>query len=433
MEIIIKAAQLLLSLSILVVLHELGHFIPAKLFKTRVEKFYLFFDPWFSIFKKKFNGTEYGIGWLPLGGYVKISGMIDESMDVKQMSSKPEPWEFRAKPAWQRLIIMVGGVVVNVILAFFIYIAAFMVWGDKYLDVKDAKYGIYCDSLAVEAGFKNGDKILSIDNRKVDRFSQIIPTIILDDASVVSVLREDKKTNVFLSEEIKTSMLKEKNLFSLAMPFVFGSFSESSAVELSGGKAGDKIISVNGRSDIYLQDIYTLIPSLKGDTVSLGVERKGEIINLTVFLKDGLLGVMPNGPENLFDFSNKKYSLVDAIPAGLNKTFVTLNNYLKQFKLIKKSPESVGGFITIGNIFPAKWDWKRFWELTAFLSIMLAVLNILPIPALDGGHVMFLTYELVTGKKPKQKVLEYAQVVGMILLLLLVVYANGNDLIRLFS
>jgi len=433
MEIIIKAAQLLLSLSILVVLHELGHFIPAKLFKTRVEKFYLFFDPWFSIFKKKFKGTEYGVGWLPLGGYVKISGMIDESMDVKQMSSKPEPWEFRAKPAWQRLIIMVGGVVVNVILAFFIYIAAFMVWGDKYLDVKDAKYGIYCDSLGLEAGFKNGDKILSIDNRKVDRFSQIIPTIILDDASVVSILREDKKTNVFLSEEIKTSMLKEKNLFSLAMPFVFGSFSEASAVESSGGKIGDKIISVNGRSDIYLQDIYTLIPSLKGDTIILGVERKGETINLTVFLKDGLLGVMPNGPENLFDFSNKKYSLFDAIPAGLNKTFVTLNNYIKQFKLIKKSPESVGGFITIGNIFPEKWDWKRFWELTAFLSIMLAVLNILPIPALDGGHVMFLTYELVTGKKPKQKVLEYAQVVGMILLLLLVVYANGNDLIRLFS
>ena len=184
---------------------------------------------------------------------------------------------------------------------------------------------------------------------------------------------------------------------------------------------------------MYLQDIYTLIPSLKGDTISLGVEREGETINLTVFLKDGLLGVMPNGPENLFDFSNKKYSLFDAIPAGLNKTFVTLNNYLKQFKLIKKSPESVGGFITIGNIFPEKWNWKRFWELTAFLSIMLAVLNILPIPALDGGHVMFLTYELVTGKKPKQKVLEYAQVVGMILLLLLVVYANGNDLIRLFS
>ena len=435
MEIIIKASQLLLSLSILVVLHELGHFIPAKIFKTRVEKFYLFFDPWFSLFKKKFKGTEYGVGWLPLGGYVKISGMIDESMDVEQMNKEPEPWEFRAKPAWQRLIIMLGGVVVNVILAFFIYVFTFMAWGDQFLPNENAKYGIYCDSLALVAGFENGDKIMSIDGVSVERFSKIIPNIILNDASLVSVRRGNKTYNINLTEDIKTEMLGKQGLFQLGMPFVFGSFEEGSLAQLGGAEKGDTLVSINERSSLYLQDVYSILPSLKGDSVRLGLSRAGEsgIIYLDLFLEEGVIGVQPQGVGDLFQVANIKYSFFNAIPASLNRTSTTLKDYLKQFKLLKKSPESVGGFITIGSIFPSSWDWQRFWELTAFLSIMLAVLNLLPIPALDGGHVMFLTYELITGRRPKQKVLEYAQAVGMILLLLLLVYANGNDLIRLFS
>lgn len=433
MEILIKAAQLLLSLSILVILHELGHFIPAKLFKTRVEKFYLFFDPWFSLIKKKVGGTEYGIGWLPLGGYVKISGMIDESMDTEQMSKEPEPWEFRAKPAWQRLIIMLGGVTVNVILAFFIYVFAFMVWGDQYLPTQSTTYGVYCDSLGLAAGFKNGDKIVSVGGKKMERFEEVIPEIILNDVKTVRVERERGVVDVSLSEEIKTAMLNKKNLFELGLPFIIEGFSDVSAIEAVGAQKGDQIISINGKDMRFAQDVFKYVPTLKGDSASIVVVRAGEALTLDVYLAEGVMGAQLRRPKDLFVFEKAEHTFLSAIPASLNKTKNTLNNYLKQFKLIKKSPDSVGGFITIGNIFPAAWDWQRFWELTAFLSIMLAVLNVLPIPALDGGHVVFLLYEVFTGRKPHEKVLEYAQVTGMILLFALLIYANGNDIIRLFS
>ena len=433
MEILIKAAQLLLSLSILVILHELGHFIPAKLFKTRVEKFYLFFDPWFSLIKKKVGGTEYGIGWLPLGGYVKISGMIDESMDTEQMSKEPEPWEFRAKPAWQRLIIMLGGVTVNVILAFFIYVFAFMVWGDQYLPTQSTTYGVYCDSLGLAAGFKNGDKIVSVGGKKMERFEEVIPEIILNDVKTVRVERERGVVDVSLSEEIKTAMLNKKNLFELGLPFIIEGFSDVSAIEAVGAQKGDQIISINGKDMRFAQDVFKYVPTLKGDSASIVVVRAGEALTLDVYLAEGVMGAQLRRPKDLFVFEKAEHTFLSAIPASLSKTKNTLNNYLKQFKLIKKSPDSVGGFITIGNIFPAAWDWQRFWELTAFLSIMLAVLNVLPIPALDGGHVVFLLYEVFTGRKPHEKVLEYAQVTGMILLFALLIYANGNDIIRLFS
>ena len=433
MEILIKAAQLLLSLSILVILHELGHFIPAKLFKTRVEKFYLFFDPWFSLVKKKIGGTEYGIGWLPLGGYVKISGMIDESMDTNQMSKEPEPWEFRAKPAWQRLIIMLGGVTVNVILDFFIYVFAFMTWGDQYLPTQNTTYGIYCDSLGLVAGFENGDKIISVGGKKMERFNEVVPEIILNDVKTVRVKREGESVDVSLSEEVKLAMLSKKNLFELGLPFIIEGFSDNSAIEAVGAKKGDQIISINNQDMGFAQDVFKYVPTLKGDSASIVVDRGGELVTLDVYLAEGVMGAQLKSPRDLFVFEKAEHTFLSAVPASLSKTKNTLNNYLKQFKLIKKSPDSVGGFITIGNIFPAVWDWQRFWELTAFLSIMLAVLNVLPIPALDGGHVVFLLYEVFTGRKPHEKVLEYAQITGMILLFALLIYANGNDIIRLFS
>ena len=440
-EIVIKAGQLLLSLSILVILHELGHYIPAKLFKTRVEKFYLFFDPWFSVFKKKVGDTEYGVGWLPLGGYVKISGMIDESMDKEQMKSPPQPWEFRSKPAWQRLIIMLGGVTVNVILAFVIYSFSLVIWGEKYLPSEKATYGIHCDSLALAAGFQDGDMIYSIDGSKVERFarengslhSEMIQKLILDDAKIITVLRNGKQLNVPFTEEVKNAVLAKTPLFSPNIPFVIGGFSEGSVIEKAGAKVGDSIIKINDQPMGFAGDVIAYTPSLKGDSAKVVVDRSGQEYLFNVFLEEGVMGVQLQPFSKLYDLESEQYNALSVLPAALKKTQSEISNYLKQFKLIKKSPESVGGFISIGSIFPPVWDWQRFWSLTAFLSIMLAVLNLLPIPALDGGHVMFLLYEVVTRRKPNEKVMEYAQTLGVILLLGLVLYANGNDIFKLLS
>jgi regulator of sigma E protease len=441
MEIAIKAGQLLLSLSILVILHELGHYIPAKLFKTRVEKFYLFFDPWFSIFKKKVGDTEYGVGWLPLGGYVKISGMIDESMDKEQMKQPPQPWEFRSKPAWQRLIIMLGGVTVNVILAFVIYSFSLVIWGEKYLPSENATYGIHCDSLALSAGFQNGDVIFSIDGNKVERFAnesgnlhtEMIQKLILDDAKIITVLRGGEQLSILFTDEVKDAVLAKTRLFSPNIPFVIDAFAEGSVMESAGAQVGDRIIRINDKPMGFAGDVIEYTPTLKGDTVTVIVDRSGEEEVFSVFLENGLMGVQLRPFSKLYELKTEQYNAISVIPAAFKKTQSEIANYLKQFKLIKKSPESVGGFISIGSIFPPVWDWQRFWSLTAFLSIMLAVLNLLPIPALDGGHVVFLLYEVVTRRKPNEKVMEYAQTLGVILLLGLVLYANGNDIFKLLS
>ena len=440
-EIVIKAGQLLLSLSILIILHELGHYIPAKLFKTRVEKFYLFFDPWFSILKKKVGDTEYGIGWLPLGGYVKISGMIDESMDKEQMKKLPKPWEFRSKPAWQRLIIMLGGVTVNVILAFVIYSFSLVIWGEKYLPSEKATYGIHCDSLALAAGFQDGDIIYSIDGSKVERFarengslhSEMIQKLILDDAKIITVVRDGKQLDVPFTEEVKNAVLAKTPLFSPNIPFVIGGFSEGSVIEKVGAQVGDRIIKINDKPMIFAGDVIAYTPSLKGDSATVVVDRNGQEKVFGIFLEEGVMGVQLQPFSSLYELESEQYNVLNVLPAALKKTQSEIANYLKQFKLIKKSPESVGGFISIGSIFPSVWDWQRFWNLTAFLSIMLAVLNLLPIPALDGGHVMFLLYEVITRRKPNEKVMEYAQTLGVILLLGLVLYANGNDIFKLLS
>lgn len=439
MEILIKAAQLLLSLSILVIFHEFGHFISAKIFKTRVEKFYLFFNPWFSLFKFKKGETEYGLGWLPLGGYVKISGMIDESMDKEQMQLPPQPFEFRSKPAWQRLIIMLGGVSVNILLAIAIYIGMLWIWGEQYLPTSEVnKYGIVADSVAREMGLRNGDKILSVDNEPVEDFFKIPGKIILDKAKTIQVERDGQPFNVIIPEGFIARLLKHQSpdFINARMPFVIAGFSAESAAKAAGVLEGDRVIGINDLEVLYFDQFREKIPEYRNQDISLKVLRQADTLTFNFRLPEsGLIGAMTN-PAGLFSFRDKQYSFLAAIPAGFNRTWKGVGNYLKQLKLIfspeAKAYESVGGFITIGNIFPSTWDWQSFWSLTAFLSIMLAILNVLPIPALDGGHVMFLFYEIITGRKPSDKFLEYAQIVGMVLLFGLLIFANGNDIVKLF-
>jgi regulator of sigma E protease len=439
MVIFIKILQLLLSLSILVIFHEFGHFLAAKLFKTRVEKFYLFFNPWFSIFKFRHKETEYGLGWLPLGGYVKIAGMIDESLDREQLKKPAEPWEFRSKPAWQRLVIMVGGVTVNVLLAYFIYIGILFTWGEQYLPTSEVnKYGIVVDSLAAEMGLQNGDKILAVDYHPVDDFNKIPIRLILDNASTIQVERDDQKMDIRIPAGILGQLVREKNPEFIAprFPFEIERFADKSTAKDAGLQIKDKIIDVNGVPINFFDEFAREVKANKGREIKAKVLRGTDTLKFNISVTpEGVVGIYTD-PSRYFEFKKKEYSLVQAIPAGVVKTYDGISNYLKQLKLLfspeVKAYESVGGFITIGSIFPAAWDWQAFWRLTAFLSIMLAILNVLPIPALDGGHVMFLSYEIVTRRKPSDKFMEYAQIVGMVLLFALLIFANGNDIVKLF-
>ena len=441
MEILIKILQLILSLSILVIVHEFGHFIAAKAFKTRVEKFYLFFNPWFSIFKFNFKGTEYGMGWLPLGGYVKISGMIDESMDKEAMKQPPKPYEFRSKPAWQRLIVMLGGVIMNVVLAIVIYIGILTYYGEEYLPTSEVnKYGISADSLAMEMGFENGDKVIGVDGIYVEDFQKIPMNMILNEAGSAQVIRDGKEVNVVFPEGSLNKLVKHKSplFLSVRLPFIAQSFAKESVAKEAGMEVGDTIIGINGMEKRYFAEFRAEIMKHKNEAVTISVKRNMDTLNLDMMLgDDGLLGVYPKNDMNDFFVLNKKeYNVIEAIPAGFNRTWAGIGNYLKQLKLLfspeVKAYESVGGFIMIGSIFPAEWHWESFWRLTAFLSIMLAILNILPIPALDGGHVLFLMYEIIARRKPSDKFLEYAQVVGMVILFSLLILANGNDILKLF-
>ena len=439
MEILIQATQLILSLSILVILHELGHFIPAKLFKTRVEKFYLFFDPWFSLFKFKKGDTEYGVGWLPLGGYVKISGMIDESMDKDQMKEEPKDWEFRSKPAWQRLIIMLGGVTVNVILGMAIYAMVLFVWGDEYIPNSSLKYGIYADSTATEMGLRNGDKIISIGGKEVKKFSDVQMNILLDDKNTIQVNRNGSVEDIKVSQETIAQIIKDQKPFiEPAYITLVEQVMEGSNAEKAGLEKGDQVIRINGQETPFFQDVVKTLGTLKEQEINLTVLRVGAETELTATVtKNGTLGFGVQPITEQLTVETEKYGMFESIPAGVNKAYDSFENYIKQIKLIFK-PEteaykSLGGFITIGKAFSPQWDWERFWNFTAFLSIILAIMNILPIPALDGGHVMFLVYEIITGRKPHDKVMEYAQVAGIIILLGLMVLANGNDVLRLFQ
>jgi regulator of sigma E protease len=440
MTILIKILQFIMSLSILVIIHELGHFFFARYFKTRVEKFYLFFDPWFSLFKFKKGETEYGIGWLPLGGYCKISGMIDESLDKEQLKQPPQPWEFRSKPAWQRLFIMTGGVFFNLLLAMLIYVFVLFAWGETYLPTSSVKYGIETDSTGHSIGLMNGDKILSVDNKYIDNFMQITADIILNDRKTIQVERDGQVLNIPIPADYIAKVLKNKGQIDPRTPFnpyVISKLAKESPAKDAGIQIGDELITLDGIKFTFFDEFQKYLQENKKRPVVLNILREGKSLNIPVIpTVTGLLGVYSNRTYTMFfDLKTIRYGFFQSIPAGISKGFRTIVDYLKQFKLIfsknTKAYESLGGFITIGSIFPGVWDWQSFWNLTAFLSIILAVVNILPIPALDGGHVMFLLYEVITGRKPSDKFLEYAQITGMILLLALLIFANGNDILRL--
>ena len=440
-ETLIKAAQFFLSLSFLIVLHELGHFIPARFFKIRVEKFYLFFDPYFSIFKKKIGDTEYGIGWLPLGGYVKISGMIDESMDTDQLSAEPQPWEFRSKPAWQRLIVMMGGVTVNLVLAMGIYAMILFTWGGDVLKTENAVYGIECSELAKEIGFQNGDKILTVDGVYYESFIEIPEAILISGASEVIVERKGQEVSIPIPTNIVEQFIEKKGtsgFIGLAWPYIAQQFEKGSVAEAAGVQVGDQLIGINGEEMLYFSEYINKLPTLAGQEINLSVLRGKDTLNYAIALSEpARLGVYYVPPTELIIYDHKEYGFFESFPAGTALALDKLDSYVQQFKLILNPDtgawKGLGGFITMGKQFKSEWDWKHFWNFTAFLSIILAFMNILPIPALDGGHVMFLLWEIVTGKSPSDKFLEYAQTAGFFILMGLLLLANGNDIINLFN
>lgn len=441
MEIFIKVSQFILSLSLLIVLHELGHFIPAKIFKTKVEKFYLFFDPWFALFKKKVGDTEYGIGWLPLGGYVKIAGMIDESMDTEQMKKPAQPWEFRSKPAWQRLIIMIGGVTVNVILAFVIYSMMLFAWGKQYIPNDNLVYGVYADSLMIKNGFQHGDRIVAAGTKPLLTLGEVNQRILFEDVRDIVVERNGEQFTISLPEDIEQDILREGSqksapLFSERYPAVVDSVLPGSAADEAGLRKGDMFVSLNEMPAGSFQELVAALQRNLGSDVEVQVERDEALVNLTAHVsEDGKLGFFNKSPFDFIETEQLQYGFFESIPAGVEEGVNNLVNYVRSLKLLfsQEGAKQVGGFITIGNLFDNTWNWQRFWNMTALLSIILAVMNILPIPALDGGHVMFLLYEMVAGKQPPQKFMEYAQLVGIAILLTLILYANGMDVFRFFS
>ncbi|HEX4375314.1 MAG TPA: RIP metalloprotease RseP [Puia sp.] len=439
-----KAAQLILSLSIIVILHELGHFIPAKLFKCRVEKFFLFFDPWFALVKKKVGDTVYGIGWLPLGGYVKISGMIDESMDKEQMNQPAQPWEFRSKPAWQRLIIMVGGVTVNVLLSFLLYGMILFVWGEKKIPMSGLRNGIsITDSLMYNIGFKDGDKIVAVNGEPVTYFDDAAKKMILGEN--VTIERNEKDTTIVLPVDLIGKLGKKKRggnpLFIPRLPIIVAEVSDTSNAAKAGLKKFDRILSIDSIQTDFTDKFILFkdeVSSKKNNHVTIVVQRNNSIDTLHALVNaGGTLGfamgldMQTMDSLGLLKVEKKQYGFFASMPAGVKLAGETLKDYISQFKKIltpkTEAYKLLGGFGGIASMFPKVWDWQAFWTMTAFLSIALAFMNILPIPALDGGHVLFTLIEIITKRKPNQKFLEYAQVVGMVLLLALLIYANGND------
>lgn len=440
MVVFVKIIQFLLSLTILVLVHELGHFFFAKIFKTKVEKFRIFFDYKFSLWKTKIGETDFGIGWIPLGGYVKIAGMIDESMDREQMQKPPQPWEFRSKPAWQRLMIMIGGVLFNLIFAWVLYSTIMGVWGDTYLPNKNVVNGVACTEIAQKIGFESGDKILTIYGEDVERFSNINNKIIIDAPGQVEVLRNGKKETIYVrSDEIGEVLRTDGLLFSSPrFPFHVGKTVEGSNAQQAGFESGDILVSLNGDSIQFFDQYVTALKNHKGDTVKIGIIRDNIALTKDVKIDSlGKMGIYPVSPYNFLELESQTYSFLSSIPKGFEKAKITASDYVKQLKLIfspeVKASESLGGFISIGSIFPGIWNWEAFWELTAFLSILLAVMNILPIPALDGGHVIILLYEMITRRKPSQRFLEVVQIIGLFIILALVLFANINDVVRFFK
>ncbi len=439
----LQAAYLIFSLSILVILHEFGHFITAKWFKCRVEKFYLFFDPWFSLVKKKIGETVYGIGWLPLGGYVKIAGMVDESMDKEQLKQPPQPWEFRSKPAWQRLIIMLGGVTMNVLFAFFLYAMILYKWGDTKLPMANVKNGIWItDSLMHDIGLRNGDKIIAVNGEPINYFNDLPPKIIL--GKQITLVRNGKEQTITLPENMIEQLVEKKGkrntLLMPRIPIIVGSFDDTTSVNAkrSGFHLFDRIVAIDSTPVQFFDEVAPLLENKKGDSITVTVIRNQQPIQLrTLIDTSGKIGFYVMNEDQadslgILKQETKKYSFLASFPAGVQKTGKQLDFYVQQFKQILNPQtgayKGLGGFKTMASIFPnSGWDWQAFWNITAFFSIILAFMNLLPIPALDGGHVLFTLIEMVSGRKPSDKFLEYAQIAGMVILFALMLYANGND------
>jgi len=438
MDIFVKISQFILSLSLLIVLHELGHFIPAKLFKTKVEKFYLFFDYKFSIFKKKIGETVYGIGWIPLGGYVKIAGMIDESMDTEQMKQEPKSWEFRSKPAWQRLIIMLGGVTVNFLLGIFIYVMILNVWGEDFVKPEDLKGGFAINKEFKQYGFKDGDQIIAVNGERPFNVLDINKHLFLRNVYNIEVKHSDGMTQkIDLPEDIGLTMWTNGIMepFNPRLLPVLDSILPQSPANKSNLLKGDEIIEIDGERILFWDEFTNSVQSnTNKNEMNLVISRNGIIDTLRITPDaEGKIGVYPkNTLLEQVNVNHKDYSFAESIPKGTASAYWTLRDYMAQFKYVftQKGATSLGGFGTILSIFPTNWDWQRFWSLTAFLSIMLAFMNLLPIPALDGGHVVFTLYEMVSGRKPSDKFLEYAQIAGFIFLITLLLYANGNDVYK---
>lgn len=423
----------------MVLVHEFGHFIFARIFKVRVEKFYLFFDPWFSLFKfkPKNSETEYGIGWLPLGGYCKISGMIDESMDKEAMAQPAKPYEFRSKPAGQRLMIMIAGVLFNFLLALFIYSMVLYTWGETYLPLKNMKHGMYYSEAFQEVGFRDGDILLKANNEELDRLDQSSFRKVVE-ASNVTVLRDGVETVIPIPEDMMQRFMREGKGFASPdrVPMVVKKLSEKDSPAATAGlQPGDSIVSINGQATPLFEDVAEMLDQNKGKDITLGFYRNG-MEQSVVIQPDtaGKIGVYLMSKTDLYPTVTRTYGFFESFPAGVRLGINTLKGYVNDMKYVftKEGASSLGGFGTIGSIFPTVWDWQVFWMQTAFLSIILAFMNILPIPALDGGHVMFLLYEVIARRKPSDKFLEYAQITGMFLLFALLIYANGNDIFRFF-
>lgn len=440
MDVLIKVVQFFMSLSLLVAIHEFGHFIVARIFKIRVEKFYIFFDPWFSLFKWKRGETEYGLGWVPLGGYVKIAGMIDESMDLEQMQAPVQPWEFRAKPAWQRLCVMVAGVVMNILLAMIIYTGIRYVHGESYMANEDVKWGYEFNEAAERMGFRDGDKFISVDGEGLDDVNEMRSRLLLTEGDrTVTVERNGEHVSFTIPFDQLVEMRRNRDyedLYMIRMPFIIDSVASASALS-AGLRAGDEVVACNGVEGVTAGMLtMDILPAHKGDTLALSVLRAGERVALSVPVnEEGKIGVMFR--NNIFQPRTRTFTFLQAIPAGITLAVDTITDYWEQLKLIfqpkTKMYEELGGFISIGNIFPSEWDWLQFWTMTAFLSVILGVMNILPIPGLDGGHALFTLWEIITGRKPSDKFLEIMQYIGLAILFVLLVYANGNDIVRLFT
>ena len=438
---LIQIAQFVLGLSILIVIHEFGHYLPAKWFNVRVSKFYLFFDYKFSLLKKKIGETEWGIGWIPLGGYVKIEGMVDESMDTENLKDEPEDWEFRAKPAWQRLIILTGGVIMNFLAAYFIYVFLLVGYGKDYLPNESLVHGIWTNEVGHKMGLENGDKIISIGDYKPDSYNETAMEIMLSEGQDILVDRNGEQVRIPITAKALAEIISNKSFDFIQprMPYVVKEFSKGSVAEKAGMQVGDSLVGLNGQELLFFDEFLDAIPDFAGEEINLTYYRDGELGTLSLNVpEDGKLGVY--NTRDVFKYypiKNKEYTFAQALGGGWNEVGEKLSGYVRQFKLIfnfeTKAYKEVGGFLMILDQYENTWNWRRFWEFTAFLSIMLGFLNILPIPALDGGHVVFTLIEMVSGRRPSIKVLEIAQMIGFFLLLALLVFANGQDIIRAFS